>query len=302
MGLTGSATKSRYPVDVWLPRLVWATLVVNILIVVSGGVVRLTGSGLGCPTWPQCTADSFTPHAAMGVHAVIEFSNRTITFVMAAVAIATYVAARRYGRRSLTRLALWLAIGVPVQAVIGGISVLTELNPWVVSLHLVTSMAMINLAVLLLRRMGERDVPAHMTVAIPVSRLVQAVYAVGWIVLYLGTVVTGSGPHAGDEKAPRNGFNPKDVSQLHADFVFLLLGLTIAAYVVLRATEAPLIAHRAVQMVLLVEVFQGVVGYTQYFTKLPMGLVTLHLLGAALLAATTTWLLLSVRERRPVES
>ena len=275
-----------------------ASLVVNILIVVTGGVVRLTGSGLGCPTWPRCTEQSFTPHGEMGIHAVIEFGNRMVTFLIAAVAIATLLAAWRSGRPGMTKLAALLAAGVPAQAVIGGITVLTGLNPWTVSFHLLVSMAMICLAVALVRRVGEPDGEANAVVAPAVTWLTWAVFAAGWAVIYLGTVVTGSGPHAGDAEAPRNGLDPRTVSQLHTDLVFLLLGLTIATVLVLRAVEAPAQARRAAATLLAVELAQGVIGFVQYFTGLPVVLVALHLLGAAVLAALMTWLLLSVRERR----
>ncbi len=281
----------------WLLRLAWASLAVNILIVVSGGVVRLTGSGLGCPTWPRCTDQSFTPHAAMGIHAAIEFGNRMVTFLIAAVAILTFVAAWQSGRTSIRRLALVLALGVPAQAVIGGITVLMDLNPWTVSLHLLVSMAMVCVAVVLIQRVGEPDTPAVLAVHPSVAWLVRSVFVVGWVVLYLGTVVTGSGPHAGDASAPRNGLEPRAVSQLHTDFVFLLLGLTIATVLVLRAVDAPARARDAASVLLLVELGQGVVGFLQYFTGLPVGLVTLHLLGAGLTAAAMTWLLLGTRRR-----
>jgi len=276
--------------------LAWASLAANVLIVVSGGVVRLTGSGLGCPTWPRCTDQSFTPHGELGIHGAIEFGNRMVTFLIAAVAIATFVVAWRYGRH-LTRIAFVLGIGVPAQAVIGGISVLTDLNPWVVSLHLLVSLVMIGFAVLLIRRLGEGDGPAVSSVPDGVTWLVRGLFVVGCFVLYAGTVVTGSGPHAGDKDAPRNGLDPESMSQLHTDFVMLLLGLTIAAVLALRAVDAPRTAQRAAGVLLGVELAQGVVGFVQYFTDLPVPLVTLHLLGAALTSAAMTWLLLSVRER-----
>jgi cytochrome c oxidase assembly protein subunit 15 len=275
-----------------------ASLAVNILIVVSGGVVRLTGSGLGCPTWPRCTGRSFTPHGAMGIHAAIEFGNRMITFLIAAVAVATLVAAWRSGRAPLTWLAAVLALGVPAQAVIGGITVRTGLNPWTVSLHLLVSLAMICVAVTLLQRVGEPDGPTRPTVPPGVVWLTRAVFADGWAVLYVGTVVTGSGPHAGAADAPRNGLDPRALSQLHTDVVFLLLGLTVATVLVLHAIDSPTRARRAAWTLLAVELAQGAVGFTQYFTGLPVALVALHLLGAALLAAAMTWLLLGARERR----
>ncbi|WP_148572266.1 COX15/CtaA family protein [Nocardioides caldifontis] len=283
----------------WLRPLAVATLVVNVLIVVTGGVVRLTGSGLGCPTWPRCTEESFTPHGAMTIHAAIEFGNRLVTFLIAAVAIATFVVAWRVGRRSLTWLAAVLALGVPAQAVIGGITVLTDLNPWTVAFHLVVSMAMICLAVLLLQRVGEADGPAEPTVPEPVRWLTWLLFAVGWVVIYLGTVVTGSGPHAGDVDAPRNGLDPRAMSQLHTDFVFLVLGLTIATVLVMRAVDAPPRARDAATLLLVVELAQGTVGFVQYFTDLPVVLVALHLLGSALFAAAMTWVVLGTRRRTP---
>jgi heme a synthase len=284
----------------WLRPLAVASLVVNVLIVVTGGVVRLTGSGLGCPTWPRCTEESFTPHGAMDVHAAIEFGNRMVTFLIAAVAVATLVAAWRVGRPPVTRLALLLALGVPAQAVLGGVTVLTDLNPWTVALHLVVSMAMICVAVVLVQRVGEPDGPAEPAVPDPVRWLVVLTFVVGWVVLYLGTVVTGSGPHAGDADAPRNGLDPRAMSQLHTDFVFLLLGLTVAVVLVLRAVPAPPRARDAAHTLLAVELAQGSIGFVQYFTGLPGVLVTLHLLGAALTAAALTWLLLGTRRRAEV--
>jgi heme a synthase len=138
----------------WLRPLAWATLVGNIAIVVTGGAVRLTGSGLGCPTWPRCTQQSFVPHGELGIHGAIEFGNRMVTFVLAAIAVATWVAAMRARprRRSLRVPATVLALGIPGQAVIGGVTVLTDLNPWVVSLHLLLSMVMITLSVVLVHQ------------------------------------------------------------------------------------------------------------------------------------------------------
>jgi cytochrome c oxidase assembly protein subunit 15 len=274
-----------------------ASLVANIGIVISGGVVRLTGSGLGCPTWPRCSDQSFVPHRALGVHSAIEFGNRMLTFVVAAVAIATLLVAWRLGRPALTRIALLLALGVPAQAVIGGITVLTDLNPWIVSFHLLVSLAMVGHSVVLVRRVDEGDGPPVPLVPSGVMWLTRAVFLVGWVVLYVGTVVTGSGPHAGDVNAPRNGLDPRALTQLHTDAVFLLLGLTVAAVLVLRSAGAPSVVRRAAGTLLAVELAQGVVGFVQYFTDLPVVLVAIHLLGAALLSAAMTWLLVSVRER-----
>ncbi|MGA9749492.1 MAG: COX15/CtaA family protein [Nocardioides sp.] len=296
-GPDGTSGPGTDPVARWIRPAAWASLFFNLAIVVSGGVVRLTGSGLGCPTWPRCTDESFVPHRELGIHGAIEFGNRMITFVLAAVAIATVVVAWRTGRRSLLRLAVVLALGVPAQALVGGVTVLTDLNPWVVSFHLLVSLGMIAVAVTLLRRIDEGDGSAVPSVPLPLVRLVRAIFAAGWVVLYVGTVVTGSGPHAGDLESPRNGLDPRSVSQLHTDAVFLLLGLTLAAVLALAAVNAPPRARRAAAVLLGVELAQGLIGFVQYATDLPIVLVGLHLLGAAMTSAALAWLLLSVRVR-----
>lgn len=281
-------------VSLWLRRFAWATLVANCLLVVTGGAVRLTGSGLGCPTWPRCTDRGFTPHGALNIHSAIEFGNRTLTFVLVAVAVATLVAAWQSRRRDLRRLALVLALGIPAQAVIGGITVLTDLNPWIVAFHLLCSLAMIGLSVLFLQRI---DHPTPEVVRGPVVGLAWATFGAAWLVLYVGTVVTGSGPHAGDASAPRNGLDPLQLSQLHADVVFLFVGLTLGLLFALHATGAGLAARRAVGVLLAVELLQGTIGFVQYFTDLPLVLVGFHMLGAALISACVTWALLRVREQ-----
>lgn len=299
VNLTAPVVASPRPgwASAWIGRLAVATLVTNILIVVTGGVVRLTGSGLGCPTWPRCTDESFVPHGALGIHGAIEFGNRMVTFLLAAVAIATFVAAWRLGRPPILRLAFVLGLGVPAQAVVGGITVLTDLNPWIVAFHLLVSLAMIGLSVVLLRRLREGDGPALLTVPAASAWLVRVTFVVGWVVLYVGTVVTGSGPHAGDVKAPRNGLDPESLSQLHTDVVFLLVGLTIGSLFALRSAGAPARAVRAASTLLAIELAQGTVGFVQYFTDLPVVLVGLHLLGAALVSAALAWLLVGIRDR-----
>src|SRR3954471_14193588 len=278
----------------WVRRLAWATLVANMGIVLTGGAVRLTGSGLGCPTWPRCHGSSFTPHGALDAHSAIEFGNRTLTFVLTAIAIVTFLSAWRSGRSDLRRLALWLGLSVPAQAVLGGITVLTDLNPWVVAFHLLFSMAIISLAVLYLWRI-DHPVPARPTTG-RLAALAWATYAAGWLVLALGTIVTGSGPHAGDATAPRNGLDPLQISQAHADAVFLLVGLSLGLLLALTGSASAPVARAALVLVV-VELSQGLIGFVQYFTDLPIVLVELHLLGASLIAATLTWVLLQVRER-----
>ena len=278
-------------VSTFLRRCAWATLAANVLLIVTGGAVRLTGSGLGCPTWPRCDGGSFTPHGEIGPHQLIEFGNRTLTFILVAIAVATFVAARQaardLGRPDLLRLSIVLALAIPAQAVLGGITVLTDLNPWVVSLHLVCSLGIVSLAVLFLHRLDHPPAPRATGV---VPALAWTTYAVTWLVLYAGTVVTGSGPHAGSAKAPRNGLDPLQTSQFHADLVFLLIGLTVGMWFAVRATGGD---PRPVLALAALEVSQAVVGFVQYFTGLPVAVVMLHMLGAALVEAAVSWLLVS---------
>jgi cytochrome c oxidase assembly protein subunit 15 len=279
----------RTPTSTSVERWAWAAVVANTVIILTGGLVRLTGSGLGCPTWPRCTDESFVPHRELGLHGAIEFGNRLLTYVLIVVVLATFVAVWRWSgtNGSLRRHAAIIVLGVPLQGVIGGITVLTDLNPWVVSLHLILSMLLVSASVFLVIRV--RGGVAFTYPARPVQ-VVLAVYVVLWIAVYLGTVVTGSGPHAGDDDAPRNMLDPAMITRVHALSVWLLVGLTILAVVLLRGTPVARIALT----LLVAELAQGLIGYVQYFTDLPIALVAAHLLGAALLIAGGTRLLVEI--------
>ncbi len=282
----------------WLERLAWANLIANIGIVLTGGAVRLTGSGLGCPTWPNCTEESLVPHRALGINGAIEFGNRMLTFVLTAVAIACLVVALRSGRRLVTRLSFVVLLGVPAQAVIGGITVLTDLNPWIVAFHLLVSMAMIGLCVWLVDTVRGR--PAE-EIPPSVRRLAWLVFAAGWSVLYLGTVVTGSGPHSGDAQSRRTGLDAQVVSHVHAAAVYVLVALTVGLLAVAVRTALPHLRQAAVAL-LLVEVAQGFVGFLQYYLGVPSGLVAVHLLGAALTSAALTLVVLRAARAQRVSS
>jgi heme a synthase len=281
-------------------RLALANAVANGAIVVTGGAVRLTGSGLGCPTWPRCTSASFVATPELAGHGVIEFGNRLLTFVLAAVAIATVVAVWRSQRRDLRPLAVLTFLGIPAQALLGGVTVLTGLDPWTVAAHFLVSIVLIALATVLWLRSREPGVGRPL-VRRPLALLVGGIAVVTAVVLVLGTLVTGSGPHSGDvddndvPTGDRMGFDVELISQLHADAVFLLVGLTVALLVSLYATDAPGRVKRAARDLLIVQLAQGVVGYVQYFTDLPVALVLLHMLGAVLVTAFTARLVWSVR-------
>lgn len=291
----------------WLHRVVLANLVVQIGVVLTGGLVRLTGSGLGCPTWPQCVPGSYTPvvHQAQGWHKDVEFGNRTLTGLLIAVAIAVAVVVHRHRRDTgnPSRALLWLGwapvIGVAAQIPLGGITVLTDLAPASVSTHFLASMVLVVTAKALLVQISPAaagTVPRQREIRWLVTGLAVAASAV----LVLGTVVTGSGPHSGDATDPsRFGFDPRTVSWLHADAVWLLTGLAIALTIALRLVGAPRPAQRACLHLLGVIAFQGTIGYLQYATGLPAALVALHLVGAALIAAAVAGVVLETIRSRP---
>jgi heme a synthase len=271
----------------------WAvvSLVMNILIVVTGGLVRLTGSGLGCPTWPRCTEDSYVSHPQLGIHGAIEFGNRLFTLVLVIAAALTFVSAVLYRedgrpRRDLRWLAAGLALGIPLQGVIGGISVLTQLNPYVVGLHLLLSMVLIALAVWLVRKTWHFTPAGVSAVPLVATRVT---FVLMWLAVWFGTLVTGSGPHAGDENAPRNGLDGMLLTRLHTSMVYATVAASVVCFLLLRS--------RAVLLLLLVEMVQVGIGVAQYQLGLPMWLVALHLLGASLAIAATTNVLLSVSRR-----
>ncbi len=280
-----------------LPRWAIASLVANIGIVVTGGLVRLTGSGLGCPTWPRCTDDSFVAHPELGMYGAIEFGNRLLTFVLIVVAVLTFVSAalhrdpdrpdRGGRRRDLFWLSGVLALGIPAQGVVGGITVLTDLNPYLVGLHLLLSMVLISLSVWLVRL--TRGLTAR-PVSAALATLPRVTLALLWVAVVVGTVLTGSGPHAGDADVPRNGLDPVLLTHLHTGAVYATVAGTLACVVLLRS--------RAALLLLAVEGVQAGIGVAQYHLGLPIGLVLLHLLGAALAIAAGTNLILSVRGPR----
>jgi heme a synthase len=267
-------------------RLALANLVANGAIVVTGGAVRLTGSGLGCPTWPRCTDESFVATPELAGHGAIEFGNRLLTVVLAAVAIATVVAVFRSARRDLRGLAVASFLGIPAQALLGGVTVLTGLNPWTVAAHFLVSSGLVALTTVLWLRSREPGV-GSLLVRRPFALLVTGTAAATAAVLVLGTVVTGSGPHSGDQFSVRTGFDPALVSHVHAAAVWVTIGATLGCVWLLRS--------RAAVVLLAVEVVQAAIGLSQYHLGLPVLLVGLHLLGAALSVAAVTNLALSVR-------
>jgi cytochrome c oxidase assembly protein subunit 15 len=274
----------------------WA-VITNVIIVVSGGAVRLTDSGLGCPTFPRCTDATLTPTKAYGIHGIIEFSNRQLTFVVAFFAIACWLIAM--ARRQERLLATLLALSIPLQALVGGITVLTHLNPWVVGGHFMASPLIIFVAFWLWWRV--RDSAPALMVPAPAVWLARLIALITVVVLALGTIVTGAGPHAGDKdasgKVHRNGLKVSSMAQLHADSVWILIGASVGLVAVFYALHAADRVRRAAWLVLAVELGQGVIGYVQYFLHVPPLLVGLHMLGACLLWLAVLHLLAQLEPR-----
>ena len=288
-------------VSPWLHRALVVNLVLEVLIVVTGGTVRLTSSGLGCPTWPRCTPDSLVPvrDQAQGFHSLIEYGNRMLAPVVSLAALGVLVAIWRYapGRPALRRIA-WLPLaGVLLQAVIGGVTVRLRLNPAVVSLHFLASMVLVALSAYLLARSTEGDGPRDWLVRREVRWVSWAVCGVAGVILVLGTIVTGTGPHGGDIDVHRYPFDPRSVSWLHADAVMLFVGLVVAMVLAVRLSTDDATPRRAWLVLLGVTLAQGLVGYTQYFTRLPEALVLVHMLGASLLVVALTFAMVSLRVR-----
>ncbi|WP_432987497.1 COX15/CtaA family protein [Dactylosporangium sp. CA-233914] len=294
-------------VGVWLERpstlrrAALASLVANIGIVCTGGLVRLTGSGLGCPTWPRCTDDSYVTTREMGYHGIIEFGNRTLTGVLSVLALVAIAAAWRQRARSKAalRAAVWVLAGIAAQGVLGGITVRLALNPWSVAVHFLASIALIALVFVFWDR--TRAEPPRWSAPRAMRTAGVVITVVSAATLVLGTIVTGSGPHSGDTRATRTGFDPQAMSQLHGDAVFVLVGLSIAMWFGLRALGAPLRVTRAAAILVIVELAQGVVGFVQYFTGLPWPVVILHMLGACLVWTATLNLMARVAAK-PAQS
>ncbi|MET8903931.1 MULTISPECIES: COX15/CtaA family protein [unclassified Streptomyces] len=281
-------------------RAALVALVMSVVIVVTGGAVRLTGSGLGCPTWPKCTEDSLTNTSEMGVHGVIEFGNRMLAYVLCAAVGWAIIAARSQKpfRRSLTRLGwaqFWIVMG---NAILGGIVVLVGLNPYTVAAHFLLSSALIAVATVMWQRTREGDAAPRPLVGKPVQQMVWVLTVVSVLLIAVGTVVTGAGPHAGDSsEVARMPVDWETVSKVHAVLAWIVVTLTFALWFVLKAVDAPKWPLARTRDLFLVLLAQGVIGYVQYFTDLPEVLVGLHMLGSCLVWIAVLRVLLAVRER-----
>ncbi|MDX6362686.1 heme A synthase [Streptomyces sp. NPDC058274] len=281
-------------------RAALAALAMAVVIVVTGGAVRLTGSGLGCPTWPKCTDDSLTTTSAMGFHGVIEFGNRMLTYVLCAAVGWAIIAARsqKPWRRGLTRLGwaqFWIVMS---NAVLGGIVVLVGLNPYTVAAHFLLSTALITVATVMWQRTREGDAEPRPLVGRAVQQLVWFLVVAAVLLIAVGTVVTGAGPHAGDSsKVNRIPLDWETVAKLHSVLAWIVVTLTFALWFVLKAVDAPKGPLDRTRDLFLILLGQGVIGYVQYFTDLPEALVGLHMFGSCLVWIGVVRVLLALRER-----
>jgi cytochrome c oxidase assembly protein subunit 15 len=282
-------------------RVALVNAIANGVIVVTGGAVRLTGSGLGCPTWPRCTGSSIVPTPELAGHGVIEFTNRLLTFVLTAAAIATVVVVVRSVRRDLRRLAVISLLGIPAQALLGGVTVLTGLNPWTVAAHFLLSMVLVWLAVLLVAAVTEGDAPPRWYLPGPLRGLLPTATVVLAALLVAGTLVTSAGPHAGDAATPRLAISVAALAQLHADLLVGFLGLLAGLGFALRAMDVPRGTWRRYLVLVCVVLAQGALGAVQYLTGVPEVLVSLHVLGAAsvVVAMGALWTGCRARDEAP---
>jgi heme a synthase len=282
-------------------KLFYANLVAQSGIILTGAIVRLTGSGLGCPTWPQCAPGSFTPtpSQAEGFHKWIEFGNRLLTFILAAIAIAVLVYGIRKFRHHKMLLALSIAplAGTAFQAVLGGITVLTALNPFTVMAHFLVSIFLVALAVALIWK-AKNPEPTKPLEQLPATGhyLIQTMVGVGLLVIILGTITTGAGPHSGDTEAARFNLDVRSMAWLHADAVWLFMGLVVGSLVLVRVVKIKTSLSLNLNLIISLSLLQAVVGYSQWFSGLPWALVAVHVGLAVLLWIFLVRALLSTRE------
>ncbi|MCX5270673.1 COX15/CtaA family protein [Streptomyces virginiae] len=281
-------------------RAALAALVMSVVIVVTGGAVRLTGSGLGCDTWPKCTDDSLIVTQEQGFHGAIEFGNRMLTYVLSAAVGWAIIAARsaKPWRHSLTRLG-WVQFAIVMaNAVLGGITVLTGLNPYSVAGHFLLATALITVTTVTWQRTREGDGAPRPRVPGPVRKLSWALLATTLVLIAAGTVVTGSGPHAGDSsEIKRMPFDWDTTAHVHAVAAWVVCALGIAMWLVLRVVDAPADTRARARDLLIVLLAQGAIGYVQYATQVPEALVAAHMLGSCLVWIAVVRIALSLRER-----
>jgi cytochrome c oxidase assembly protein subunit 15 len=310
-GLWRIASPVLSPTPVSMRTLALASVIADTVIMSTGAAVRLSSSGLGCPDWPRCSTSDIVASKNAGqtlLNTWIEFSNRLLNFPLVVIAALVFIAAWRFrpDGRSRRRDLFWLGVaqpaGIVAQAVIGGIVVLTKLNPAAVSIHVLVSASIVAAAVTLHVRCAEGDDPPVLVVRRELYLLSAALVAVTGVMLAAGTVVTGTGPLAGHADTPRYKLPLEGITQLHTDIGWLLCGLAVALVLGLRVSGAPPRAMRAGWIMIAALLLQGMIGYIQYFNHLPAGLVWVHVTGAVIVWIAVLRLFFAMRDRGPVNS
>ena len=266
-------------------RISLANLIAQSGIIVTGAIVRLTGSGLGCPTWPDCAPGSLIPVAGQveGFHKYIEFGNRTLTFLVLAISIALFVFSLVYEKKKIIVWSIFPLIGTLLQAVLGGITVLTGLHPSTVMAHFLLSIILVGISVKIYNYF--RDQSISKTLPKIIDNYVKVVTFVGLVVIILGTITTGSGPHSGDELAARFDLDVRVIAWLHADSVLLFVGLIIGLLVITKINPDSNHLYKATRNLFVICLIQGFIGYVQWFNNVPWALVSFHVIGAVI-----TWI------------
>ena len=269
-------------------RISLANLLAQSGIIVTGAIVRLTGSGLGCPTWPDCAPGSLTPVAGQveGFHKYIEFGNRTLTFLVLAISIALFVFSLVYEKKKIIIWSIFPLIGTLLQAVLGGITVLTGLHPSTVMAHFLLSIILVGISVKIYNYFHDQSISK--TLPKIIDNYVKVVTFVGLVVIILGTITTGSGPHSGDELAARFDLDVRVIAWLHADSVLLFVGLIIGLLVITKLNPDSNHLYKATRNLFVICLIQGFIGYVQWFNNVPWALVSFHVIGAVI-----TWIALA---------
>lgn len=275
----------------------WVMLIAQAGIIFSGGIVRLTGSGLGCTDWPKCTPDSLVTTPEMGIHGLIEFGNRTLAVVLAMIGVVIFLMLwkSRKQRPDLFWLNLGLLAIVPVQAIVGGITVWTKLNPWVVAGHFVPSAIAVGVAAYFVRRTYDTGIRTGEKAPSPLPALGWTILALTAIVVFFGVLTTGAGPHSGSTMSTRNGLDNIWITRAHAFPVWLMVIATIVALSI--AIKRHSVMVKPLVVLLIVELAQGLIGYVQYFTGVPIVLVAFHMIGLSATIAASVAVLDSAYSR-----
>jgi heme a synthase len=280
--------------------LAWLVLISNVVIVGTGGLVRLTGSGMGCETWPYCTSESLVPTDELGIHGMIEFGNRTLTGVLVVIALLAFLAVVRVPRRDLRALTLANGFGIILQAVVGGVIVWLHLPPVLVGIHFVISAGLVANAAALVARSYAPGGPRRRAVGPVFAILTHVTSAAVAVTVLIGILLTGSGPHAGDDEAARNGLDPVLWQHIHSWPAYVTFGLTVLLVIGAWRTPRTLRLRLWTGLLLATEIVQIAVGLWQARTGLPIVLVNIHMVLAVLLVAAMTAVVLHLKEDAPV--